>query len=273
MRFFAPLLFVAFLVFAYGKEETKNLNDDLPLDLLKKYSSSTVEKTLDNLIKEATTKNGDNEDLRISKNGFILGTGVWLKEFTVKAVADSLNRLTAETPSLNTGLILGYQFYMGKVLGVRISAMGQVGGSADAKIKASKIVPANQATTRSPQEYHQSYISVSAGVEAALLLDLVTTQKHSFGIDGGVGYNAEWYIPNSDKGNINKLITKPSILINSGLYPFVGIHYYFKNHQFGVSYKFVEYALTNKDIWHPASGYRATFRSNAAIRVTYLYRF
>ena len=272
MRFFVPLLFVAFLVFAYGKEEDKNLND-LPLDLLKKYSSSTVEKTLDNLIKEATTKNGDNEDLRVSKNGFILGTGVWLKKFTVDAIANGFSKLTAVTPSLNTGLILGYQFYMGKVLGVRISAMGQVGGPANARIKAFKIVPANQAVANPAIEYHQSYIPVSAGVEAALLLDLVTTQKHSFGIDGGVGYNAEWYIPNSDKSNVDKLTTKPSILINSGLYPFVGIHYYFKNHQFGVSYKFVEYALVNKDIWDPASGYQATFGLNAAIRITYLYRF
>ncbi len=273
MRFFALLFFITFSVFIYGKEETKNLNDDLPLDLLKKYSSSTVEKTLDGIIKQAINKNDDNEDLRISKNGFILGTGVWLKKFTVNAIADSLSQLTAVTPSLNTGLILGYQFYMGKVLGVRISAMGQVGGPANARIKAFKIVPANQATTTSTQEYHRSYIPVSAGIEAALLLDLVTTQKHSFGIDGGIGYNAEWYIPNSDTSNINKLTTKPSILVNSGLYPFVGIHYYFKHHQFGVSYKFVEYALINKDIWDPASGYRATLRLNAAIRITYLYRF
>ncbi|WP_104697764.1 MULTISPECIES: hypothetical protein [unclassified Helicobacter] len=277
-------------------------------------TSKNMDKTLEDVILneggkkidtvvDLVTQQADQEvDLRDSKNksGFMLGTQLILKKLEISQVISGFQELMSTTPSLNAGLILGYQFYFSKRFGFRLSGLIDAGSPATlkaTKLKAIELTPAQTPGTGGGitaakitpiEEVYQKYWPIKGSIELSLLLDFVATQKHVFGGLIGGGYELEWSVP--VKGNaivgenntsaLSKLVQKPQGVITSGLYPIVGLYYYYKKHQIGVNYRFAEYYLVseNNTRWDFDTGNGSLktttkFRPKQSITLYYIYRF
>ena len=244
-------------------------------------------------------KNADQEiDLRDkkNKNGFVLGTQIILKKFEISQVISGFQKLTSTVPSLDAGLILGYQYYLAKNFGFRIS--GLIDAGSPAVLKAQTLQPAQ---TSSPSEatgansipatlirgVYQKYWPVKGSVELSFLIDFYTSQKHVFGAMIGGGYEIEWgVLVNADASvgtntsGLTRLVQKPQNVITSGLYPLVGLYYYYRHHQLGINYRIGEFYLIKEknnewdfNLGNSTATTITKFRPLGSLTLYYLYRF
>lgn len=292
----------------------KSTQDSTDSKAPEKTEKRSVDKTLEDVILDESgkgvskaidfvTQQADQEvDLGDPKNkrGFILGTQLILKKLEISQVISGFQELMSTTPSLNAGLVLGYQFYFSKRFGFRLSGLIDAGSPATlkaTKLKSIELTPASEASSTRDltaavitpiEEVYQKYWPIKASVELSLLLDFVVTKKHVFGGLVGGGYELEWSVPvkaNASIGNDNasalsKLVQKPQGVITSGLYPVVGLYYYYKKHQLGINYRFAQYYLVseNNTKWDFNTGSEdlkttTKFRPGQSITLYYLYRF
>lgn len=265
---------------------------DLSEEVLKQVITTQVEKTLDKVTKEAkesTLKDADLQNPQ-NKSGFLLGTGLTLKELGFSQVIAGFESLAVKNPSLDVGLLLGYQYYGNQYFGFRISGMINTGGKAE--LKASVIRPAVknnlQGNGRIPatliRDVMQIYYPIKANADIKLLLDVYTNEKHSVGFSLGVGYEAEWLIAGQASAKVEqapnsleKLTQKPNTLRDSAVYPTIGFHYYYGKHQFEIDYKFAEYSFGTSDSWKFNAGEskiaNTFFSVKNTLAISYIYRF
>ncbi|RDU74226.1 hypothetical protein CQA57_02875 [Helicobacter anseris] len=297
-KIFLAFLNCLFVVCILNAEDTKK---DVVGEIVKDVAIDKGGKELDKLVDNAKESAKKDIDLKENKNGFILGTGITLLELNSSQIIAGFEKLVSTTPSLDAGLILGYQGYFSEMIGLRFNVMVETG--ARPRIKAIKLQPAIKTGTSSGgtstanttqsaliQDLNQTYIPLKASAELSFLLDFYTAQKHSVGMDVGVGYEIEWYIVQnagasySSSGNISglqKLTQKPQNILNSTVYPLIGLHYYYKKHQFGITYKFGEYFFVKNGYkpWGFNIGGGNSIEANTrffttqSVRLSYIYRF
>lgn len=244
---------------------------------------------LDEQTINAVRKANENNELS-DKSGFLLGVSMTLKNFSAQEIISGFNELSSKTPSLNGGLILGYQYYFNQHVGFRLSAMVNVG--TQAFIKAQKLTPAYPSgsvpqTTTQIEDLYQSYIPIQGNVDIKLLATVYEKEVHSFGLSAGLGYAIDWYVvqkANADAGTagaLENLLQKPNNILNQGLYPEIGIYYYYGSHQFEINYRFSEFSFLgdkfNNWIFNIGNNSnldtQTRFLKTNEITLSYLYRF
>lgn len=244
---------------------------------------------LDEQTINAVRKANENNELS-DKSGFLLGVSMTLKNFSAQEIISGFNELSSKTPSLNGGLILGYQYYFNQYVGFRLSAMVNVG--TQAFIKAQKLTPAYPSgsvpqTTTQIEDLYQSYIPIQGNVDIKLLATVYEKEVHSFGLSAGLGYAIDWYVvqkANADAGTagaLENLLQKPNNILNQGLYPEIGIYYYYGSHQFEINYRFSEFSFLGDKFnnWIFNTGNNSNldtqtrFLKTNEITLSYLYRF
>lgn len=244
---------------------------------------------LDEQTINAVRKANENNELS-DKSGFLLGVSMTLKNFSAQEIISGFNELSSKTPSLNGGLILGYQYYFNQHVGFRLSAMVNVG--TQAFIKAQKLTPAYPSgsvpqTTTQIEDLYQSYIPIQGNVDIKLLATVYEKEVHSFGLSAGLGYAIDWYVvqkANADAGTagaLENLLQKPNNILNQGLYPEIGIYYYYGSHQFEINYRFSEFSFLGDKFnnWIFNTGNNSNldtqtrFLKTNEITLSYLYRF
>lgn len=244
---------------------------------------------LDEQTINAVRKANENNELS-DKSGFLLGVSMTLKNFSAQEIISGFNELSSKTPSLNGGLILGYQYYFNQHVGFRLSAMVNVG--TQAFIKAQKLTPAYPSgsvpqTTTQIEDLYQSYIPIQGNVDIKLLATVYEKEVHSFGLSAGLGYAIDWYVvqkASADAGTagaLENLLQKPNNILNQGLYPEIGIYYYYGSHQFEINYRFSEFSFLGDKFnnWIFNTGNNSNlntqtrFLKTNEIILSYLYRF
>lgn len=261
-----------------------NLASSLEQGLKYRAAQLIDEKTM-----EAVNKAKENNTLN-DKSGFLLGVSMTLKNFNAQEIISGFQELSNKTPSLNGGIILGYQHYFNTYVGFRLSAMINVG--TQAFIKAQKLTPAYPAGsvpqgTPVIQDLYQSYIPIQGGAELKLLATVYEKEEHSFGFAAGLGYKIDWYVvqkASADAGTLGalqNLLQNPDNILNQGIYPEVGIYYYYGSHQFEITYRFSEFSLLGDKFnnWNFNTGGSSSldtqtkFLKTDEITLSYLYRF
>ncbi|ANV98050.1 hypothetical protein BBW65_04190 [Helicobacter enhydrae] len=133
--------------------------------------------------------------------------------------------------------VLGYQHYFGEIQGIATKVtLGA--GLYPVEVSTSGIkVGQNQSV-----DFTTSFLPIKSSVELSYLLDFVNSGLHSLGLDLTLGYEfgVNLVAHSMQPGDKNMLTT----LFTQNLYPKVGLHYIYGNHQFNLSYKFLR--LLNK---------------------------
>lgn len=279
------------IVFVFTFSQAQDIQ--LPQDLSSKLSDALKYKLAQYIDEEtaaAIKKANENDELG-SKSGFVLGVSLGLKSFDAKQIIQSFQELSSRTPSLNGGIILGYQYFFNKYVGFRLTGMANVG--TQARIKAQKLTPAypaGQVPPTQPQieDLYQAYLPVQAGADLVILASVYEKGKHAFGLSAGVGYEADWYVKqkaSADAGNTAKglqnILQKPNSLITQGVYPEFGIFYFYGSHQFEITYRFAEFSFVggSYNAWNFDAGdagsieAQTKFLKTSSLVLSYLYRF
>lgn len=275
------ILFATFLSYSlFAQTLPLSSSDDL------KYKAAQF---IDEGAMEAVKKANENNELG-NKSGFVLGVSLGLKSFNAKEIIQSFQELSTQTPSLNGGIILGYQYFFNKYVGLRLTGMVNVG--TQARIKASKLTPAypaGQAPNSAPmvEDLYQAYLPIEAGADLVVLATLYEKDKHAFGISAGFGYEADWYVvqkASADAGTagaLQNLLQSPNGLVTQGIYPEFGIFYFYGSHQFEIAYRFAEFSLGGSSYngWGFDAGdagmisAQTKFLKTSSLILSYLYRF
>lgn len=244
------------IVFVFTFSQAQDIQ--LPQDLSSKLSDALKYKLAQYLDEEtaaAIKKANENDELG-SKSGFVLGVSLGLKSFDAKQIISGFQELSSRTPSLNGGIILGYQYFFNKYVGFRLTGMANVG--TQARIKAQKLTPAypaGQVPQNQPQieDLYQAYLPVQAGADLVILASVYEKGKHAFGLSAGFGYEADWYVKQKasadagTSGALQNILQKPNSLITQGVYPEFGLFYFYGSHQFEISYRFAEFSFMGNE--------------------------
>lgn len=250
-----------------------------PKDTFDSKTQPLGDPLLEDLIQKGIKKSQtEPTNLLQNKSGFLLGASIWVKNFQVSEIIQQLQTLSQVTPSLHTGLILGYQRYFNPSFGWKFSTQASIG--TNIRIKALRILPVEEATPNPLISISPAYIPITLGFHLGLLLDLITTSTKAFGLELGLGYKLEWLVPSLSKStsSLAQFTQTPQALLNTGIYPYLGFHYIIKHHQISLLYKPIEYVLTNQNIWEINSStqnlpLKARFQQSHAALLAYIYRF
>lgn len=272
-----------FLFFCFGL-----FAQDLPLpsadDL--RYKAAQF---IDEGVIKAVNKSNENDELG-DKSGFILGVSLGLKTFDAKQIIQSFQELSSRTPSLNGGIVLGYQHFFNKYVGFRLTGMVNVGTQARIKaIELTPAYPAGQVPADAPkvEDLYQAYLPIEAGADLLVLATVYEKGQHSFGLSAGFGYEADWYVvqkASADAGTsgaLQNLLQSPNGLITQGVYPEFGIYYFYGSHQFEILYRFAEFSIggNSYNAWGFDGGKagelnaQTKFLKTSSLVLSYLYRF
>lgn len=233
-------LFLTSLLFA---QETP-LETDLTQESTQKHKSKTS---------QDATKSTPLETLEIkksSKSGILLGveaaTG-WGAGESEGYLGDQLGlseRSFFESKSSYSkiNLLVGYQKYFGEkeTLGFDIKAKGGIGLLSNLSLHQASYL-GNGIIGRVPKlDTLFLYTSFSAGIEANFLYDFFQKNNHTLGMSAGLGYDfvygKNFYTNATDPEDAHLLQNKNISL--SILSPKLGLHYYYKHHQFGLKVSF-----------------------------------
>lgn len=272
------------IVFVFTFSQAQDIQ--LPQDLSSKLSDALKYKLaqyIDEETAQAIKKANENDELG-SKSGFVLGVSLGLKSFDAQQIISGFQELSSRTPSLNGGIILGYQYFFNKYVGFRLTGMANVG--TQARIKATKILSVDQAKQNPIQDLYQSYLPIQAGADLVFLASVYEKGKHAFGLSAGFGYEADWYVVQkaSSQSTFDALINlfqKPNSLITQGIYPEFGIFYFYGSHQFEITYRFAEFSFMGNEgkDWdfdlgnNQMANTNTKFLKTSSLVLTYLYRF
>lgn len=159
------------------------------------------------------------------KSGILFGVDINLGEFKTNTLyAPNSFSLEDTTFSSMFGIFGGYQFYFDENFGIRATAHLSSGISNEAQ------------NSINGSELQNTSIPLWLGVRFSVLWDFLQLGEHALGVSAGVGYKAEFYLNHQYSYQSQTINT--STLIQHNLYPILGIHYYFQNHQFELNYCF-----------------------------------
>ncbi|RDU69727.1 hypothetical protein [Helicobacter brantae] len=277
------------IVFIFTLSQAQDIQ--LPQDLASKLPDALKYKLaqyIDEETAEAIKKANENDELG-NKSGFVLGVSLGLKSFDAQQIISGFQELSSRTPSLNGGIVLGYQYFFNKYVGIRLTGTANVG--TQARIKAQTLTPAYLAgqvpydKTREVDLY-QSYLPIQAGADLVFLASVYEKGKHAFGLSAGFGYEADWYVVQKASSQstfdaLTNLFQKPNSLITQGIYPEFGIFYFYGSHQFEIAYRFAEFSFMGNEgkDWNfdlgndQMSNANTKFLKTSSLVLSYLYRF
>lgn len=127
------------------------------------------------------------------------------------------------------GLVGGYQYYLPnfKKHGFKVSAHIYSGFG-------NKFEPIIEGRER----IQFIYTPIKFGLDVKYLWDVLEENKQTLGLNIGLGYEFDWYVnakaeltENGDKKSFSRIFAH-------GIYPVIGLHYYYSRHQFELLYRF-----------------------------------
>lgn len=141
-------------------------------------------------------------------------------------------------------LFVGYQKYFGEkeILGFDIKVKGGIGLLSNLSMhQASYFEDGTMEVGRDPEiDIASLYTPFSVGIEANFLYDFFQKNNHTLGMSAGLGYDFAYgvnlYTNIIEPENLHLLQNRNLIL--SILSPKLGLHYYYKHHQFGLKLSF-----------------------------------
>lgn len=189
-----------------------------------------------------------------SKSGFFLGVEGSFGETTTN---QSLNMIaggtsfyygsqTTKSLTFDGGLKLGYQHYFGEKqsFGIRIGVYGGVGTQIDLTFQRRQANQRRQ-VNQIQEDFKNTYLPIKAGIDFDVLWDFFEKENHTLGLNVGVGYRFNYHLSLKNTKNwisnamIQPLLDKEfSNKIAHDLYPQIGFHYYYDQHQFELNYRF-----------------------------------
>lgn len=192
------------------------------------------------------------------KSGFLFGVDLSLGEFNTNTMfIPSSYSENAKSFSTMFGLFGGYQYYFDEYFGLRTTLHLSSGTLSDAQYSVDG------------GELQNTSTPLWLGVRVSVLWDFWQFGTHALGMSAGIGYNAEFYLNHQysyDQNSING-----SNLLQHNLYPILGIHYYFRNHQFELNYRFngsLNYSSLAND-----NGFESLIKYNNYFGLSYSFRF
>ena len=179
-------------------------------------------------------------------------------------------------------LFVGYQKYFGEkeILGFDVKVKGGIGLLSNLLTNQKTYYEDGTMEGRDPEmDAIFLYTPFSAGIEANFLYDFFQKNNHTLGMSAGLGYDfvygANFYA--------DFVTTQPSHLIEKNislslLSPKLGLHYYYKHHQFGLKLSFDKAFGKNvtkikEDIVSEGANFESIFNFFITTNLSYTYRF
>lgn len=144
-------------------------------------------------------------------------------------------------------LFVGYQKYFGEkeILGFDVKVKGGIGLLSNLLMNQRAYYEDGSIDERDPDlDVVFLYVPLSAGIEANFLYDFFQKNDHTLGMSAGLGYDFVYGVnfyanrANTDAFTEDfKHMTDKNIIL-SVLSPKLGLHYYYKHHQFGLKLSF-----------------------------------
>lgn len=192
------------------------------------------------------------------KSGFLFGVDLTMGEFKTNTIYTP-NSFSAEDITFSTmfGVFGGYQFYFDEWFGIRATAhlAGGINNEAQNSVNGSELQ-----NTSTP---------LWLGVRMSVLWDFLQFGAHALGVSAGVGYEAEFYL--NHQYTYQSHTVNASTLIQHNLYPILGIHYYFQNHQFEINYRFSGALNYFSNVTN--QGFETQVKYNNFLGFSYAFRF
>lgn len=130
----------------------------------------------------------------------------------------------------------------------------------------------NTGTAKTTTKVIVSYIPIKFGFDVKYLYDFLQRGKHTLGLNVGLGYEFDAYINGKEKvsfirdsettDSISSKVTQHHYedqkdynldnIYSNGIYPVIGLHYYYGHHQFELMYRFggIFDQVTSKNAYH-----------------------
>ena len=180
-------------------------------------------------------------------------------------------------------LFVGYQKYFGEkeILGFDVKVKGGIGLLSNLLMNQRAYYEDGSIDERDPDlDVVFLYVPLSAGIEANFLYDFFQKNNHTLGMSAGLGYDfvygVNFYTNIIEPENLHLLQNKNLIL--SILSPKLGLHYYYKHHQFGLKLSFDKAFGKNitKDrdmLFNDTLNFESIFNFFITTSLSYTYRF
>ena len=179
-------------------------------------------------------------------------------------------------------LFVGYQKYFGEkeILGFDVKVKGGIGLLSNLSLHQKSYYENGNMEGRDPDlDAIFLYTPFSAGIEANFLYDFFQNNNHTLGMSAGLGYDFVYgvnlYTNIIEPENLHLLQNKNLIL--SILSPKLGLHYYYKHHQFGLKLSFDKAFGKNvasvKETDDNNSNFESIFNFFITTNLSYTYRF
>lgn len=193
------------------------------------------------------------------KSGFILGIEALFGEVIT---TEELSGQSATNASVMGRFFGGYQHYFDENLGIR--ALVSIQDSTPTNVE----IISNSNNT----PIKENILAFWLGSELDMLWDFYSKGDHTLGLNGGLGYNFEIYYDR--KVTLNNTVYALPNFYQHNLYPVLGLHYYYDQHQFGINYRFI--GTLNSAI-KEASAQNIKFKTKITyenyLNLSYSYRF
>ena len=143
-------------------------------------------------------------------------------------------------------LFVGYQKYFGEkeILGFDVKVKGGIGLLSNLLANQKTYYEDGSVEGRDPEmDMIFLYTPFSAGIEANFLYDFFQKNNHTLGMSAGLGYDFVYGVNfYANKANTNEFTENFKNFLSNAtlslLSPKLGLHYYYKHHQFGLKLSF-----------------------------------
>lgn len=214
------------------------------LELQKKKRELEIQNQIINKNDNPTSEHRTKSENANSKNGAFIGVEGVLGADTIndtlyeqdtcdgKTQCSQTILFTASNTTFDLGLVGGYQHYFGdsERHGIKVSAHLYSGFGNSWELSSVSPLFGNSITGTI------SYIPIKFGFDVKYLYDFLQRGKHTLGLNVGLGYEFDSYI--NGKSESNGFHQDLDNIFLNGVYPVIGLHYYYRHHQFELMYRF-----------------------------------
>lgn len=290
IAFFIASIIIASFVFADElDDEIQKLEKETKLLELQKKKKELENNTSSN----QNSSNASKARTKYSalKNGIFIGIEGGLGTNSLDAYVDGQDFdiprfynlfFSSDSTIFDLGLIGGYQHYFGESQkhGIKASAHLYSGFGNSWEWKQKSDIPGD--TTIKTHNF--SYIPIKFGFDVKYLWDFLERGKHTLGLNAGAGWQFHWHVKGSiattRTGSSGKYKEEIPTIFSHGVYPVIGLHYYYIHHQFEALYRFGgilgEMGENSKVLYDNKDGknvLRTYLLSQSYFTLNYAYRF
>lgn len=183
-------------------------------------------------------------------------------------------------------LFVGYQKYFGEkeILGFDVKVKGGIGLLSNLLTNQKTYYEDGTMEGRDPEmDMIFLYTPFSAGIEANFLYDFFQKDNHTLGMSAGLGYDFVYGVNfYANKANTNEFTENFKNFLSNAtlslLSPKLGLHYYYKHHQFGLKLSFDKaFGKNILSVYEPnmgdVSNLENRFNFFITTNLSYAYRF